>query len=565
MNPPLTLPAERSGGLDALRGLAILLMCFNGVAPWTGLPNWFYHGYEPRFLHDGTAWQAVAIVKPLSNYPGFTMIDFVFPAFLFAMGVAIPLALNGRRERGTGSFSQLTSIVVRWLMLVFFALYCQQVKPGLLGTSNATAGLWLSLVGFLVLFPIFVRLPATLTSGWKLGIRAMGFVMAIALLLVANTRDGAKQPFAWTVWGNVDGIILILAHCYLVAAIAWIVLPRWPWVRLLLLLPLIVLFHHDTLIGKQFDHRWWGTAFNDWLTRHGWQSASFYYNYPRELLNLPMWVQHFSAGRYRVTETFTGLLNLSSLWDSTFLKYLMLVVPGTIVGDAILRHRGRADESTKSLSAGASLLILLVTVGTFAGLRNYGQPADWWKGLQTPYVTLLLTVPQLLGLLILTRKLTPLDRSMIRAGSLVLAPGIAAALAPALKGDGFFEGGIGKGPPATMSYYLVCIGLSLLLLALFRDWIDVRKTRLLNLLVYTGQNPLMGYLGPRILLPVLCGLPLLLPIASYTRGHTTLEQYMSLYVFQGSAWTLLVWGLIKLLVLALIVGFFSKRKVFWTA
>ena len=46
-SPPA--PIARAESLDALRGLAILLMCLSGILPGA-LPNWMYHGYYPTHL-----------------------------------------------------------------------------------------------------------------------------------------------------------------------------------------------------------------------------------------------------------------------------------------------------------------------------------------------------------------------------------------------------------------------------------------------------------------------------------------------------------------------------------
>ncbi len=83
--------APAAGGrivsVDVLRGLTILLMIFvNDLGPHA--PSWMHH------------------IKP-SSADGMTLADVVFPAFLFIVGVSIPLAFERapRPGRRAGHYS----------------------------------------------------------------------------------------------------------------------------------------------------------------------------------------------------------------------------------------------------------------------------------------------------------------------------------------------------------------------------------------------------------------------------------------------------------------------------
>ena len=80
----------RVASVDALRGLTILLMIFvNDLGPHA--PSWMHHIQPP-------------------NADGMTLADVVFPAFLFIVGVSIPLAIDRGPLPWTRRFAQLGHI-----------------------------------------------------------------------------------------------------------------------------------------------------------------------------------------------------------------------------------------------------------------------------------------------------------------------------------------------------------------------------------------------------------------------------------------------------------------------
>ena len=146
----------RAWAVDALRGLAFLAVVLGGTKPYGVLPAWMYHAQEPPPTHDYNP--AIA---------GLTYPDLVLPFFLFTMGVAIPLALTRRMERGAGLFPVLRhGVAARFALLMFLALFRQHfdsaVWPVL--THKPEQYAWvLGLLGFGVLFAIFTRPP----SHWR--------------------------------------------------------------------------------------------------------------------------------------------------------------------------------------------------------------------------------------------------------------------------------------------------------------------------------------------------------------------------------------------------------------
>src|SRR5277367_931708 len=73
--------ASRIQSIDIFRGMNVLAMIFvDNLGFVTGLPWWTYH--MPREAN------------------GMTYVDMVFPAFLFLMGMSLPVAIGGWTAKG---------------------------------------------------------------------------------------------------------------------------------------------------------------------------------------------------------------------------------------------------------------------------------------------------------------------------------------------------------------------------------------------------------------------------------------------------------------------------------
>jgi predicted acyltransferase len=91
-------PPARLASLDMFRGLAIAgMVLVNNPGSWQ-------HVYPP-LLH--------------AEWNGFTPTDLVFPAFLFAVGMAIPFTLAGYAEGGPGARARLYRRILRRVALLF--------------------------------------------------------------------------------------------------------------------------------------------------------------------------------------------------------------------------------------------------------------------------------------------------------------------------------------------------------------------------------------------------------------------------------------------------------------
>ncbi|HBG25360.1 MAG TPA: hypothetical protein DDX10_09990 [Rikenellaceae bacterium] len=196
---------KRYLSLDFLRGVSIFGMVFSAIIPYGVLPAWMYHIQNPPPHH-----------KFDMSVSGISWVDLVFPVFIFCMGVAIPLSGRRRLEAAAGrdiSLSYTGDVLVRFFMLWLFSyLYV------LLNFSTAT-GWWAQFVtvaGFLSLFPLYLQFSKSAGSKIKLFSRVGGALLITALIAYGHFR------FEEVISLNRSGIIIfLLAFLYLFGALIW--------------------------------------------------------------------------------------------------------------------------------------------------------------------------------------------------------------------------------------------------------------------------------------------------------------------------------------------------------
>jgi heparan-alpha-glucosaminide N-acetyltransferase len=203
-------PTDRIASVDALRGLVILLMIFvNDVAGVKVAPTWLKH----------VSAQADAMTLP----------DVVFPAFLFIMGMSIPLALGGALARGKFRLQLVIKILVRTLTLLTMGVFLVNME-----THNpGYRGLW-GLLVFLGLFLAFAVVPQGPRQKHFVIARAIGMVTLGVLALVYRTADGSHMFLGPlfdqgdTVWLRHSwwGILGLIGWAYLVSALLYLALGK---------------------------------------------------------------------------------------------------------------------------------------------------------------------------------------------------------------------------------------------------------------------------------------------------------------------------------------------------
>jgi len=415
--------SNRALALDALRGLAILAMLLSGQLPFDkyALPAWMYHAQvpPPAFQWNGAL-------------PGITWVDLVFPFFLFALGAALPLALSRRIEAGATKWKLAAFVLERGVLLGFFALFVQAIRPYTL-SAQPTTGTWLmALLGFALLFPILARLPEGWPSAVRYSIRAAGWIGACLFLVTAVYPDGSGFKLTRS-----DIIMVVLTNMAVFGSAVWLITREHLLPRLGLLGVLLAI----------------------------------------RLSNMPQATEGWVHDLWEYSP-------LPWLYRLYYLQYLCIVIPGTIAGDLILKWTRESAAATEEkegasrhfLVGGLMVSLLLVTV--------IGLKARWLMG--TALVTFALC---LMGWKLLNQprtKIELLHKELFNWAIYWLVLGL--FFEP-------YEGGIRK-DKATVSYYFITSGLAICTFIGLSVLIDVfRQKRAVQLLIDNGQNPMVAYAG----------------------------------------------------------------------
>lgn len=428
------------------------------------------------------AWMYHAQLPPpqhvfIPTLPGITWVDLVFPFFLFSMGAAIPLSLSKLEREGASFWKVLWVAARRFALLSFFAYFSVHMRATILSAVPTTADYLLSITGFVLMCFQFYEYKGEKNKSLFTAVKILAFALAFFLLYnLPYSGDG----FSLT---RVDIIILVLGNMAFFGTFIWWVTRKNPVLRLALLPFVMAVF-----LGSKEEGSWNAALFNysplPWLYK-------FYY-----------------------------------------LKYLFIILPGTLAGEWLLRglKEEKKDESRNGvLLAGVLGFALIITTVCFLFSRM---------------LVLNLAVTILLSLLIyfVLKRAAPRNRSLLHffsAGVYLLLLGL------------FFEayeGGIKK-DVSTYSYYFVTSGLAFfMLIGLYSLQYNKAGRVVVHFFGGNGRNPMVAYVTGNLLL---------IPLLHLTGLMAVLNS------LNTTAWGGFLRGVIFTGIVSLVTLFFVKRKWYW--
>lgn len=237
---------QRAVSLDVLRGLAIVGMVLSSTIG-AGLPAWMHHAQEPP--------PDFAFHPEIS---GLTWVDVVFPLFLFAMGAAFPFSIGWRLEKGEHWKQIVGDIVKRGVKLAFFSVYVQHFYPYMLQPGGGWYAWGWAVFAFILLFPMFMRIPYDLSPFLKRCIQMGAYVIGIVMLL--TVKDEGPAGFSLTV--N-NPILMILANMALQGGLLYLVTYRRRTLRMAVCLVIVALYIGVAAGGE------WQQALAEWTPLPG--------------------------------------------------------------------------------------------------------------------------------------------------------------------------------------------------------------------------------------------------------------------------------------------------------
>jgi heparan-alpha-glucosaminide N-acetyltransferase len=191
----------RIASIDIFRGLTVLVMVFVDNLDFVkGLPWWTYH--MPRETN------------------GMTYVDMVFPAFLFVMGMSIPIAVERRIAENDSRGKIWLHIAARSLSLVALGLFIAN-GPQVDRQQTRISAVWWDFLGFAGIALFWGVFRSSSADGRLSRVARYGGLFLLAILAIVfrrTTQDGhvAWLDFSdWEILGLLGWAYLLVGSLYL--------------------------------------------------------------------------------------------------------------------------------------------------------------------------------------------------------------------------------------------------------------------------------------------------------------------------------------------------------------
>ena len=190
---------NRISSIDVMRGLTLVLMLFVNDLFMQGVPSWLGH------------------MK--ADYDGMGLADWVFPGFLFIVGMAIPYSIGRRIIEGQSNYTIARHIVIRSVSLIIIGvlmLNSERVNPEFTGMGK---NLWAILM-YIGVFFIWNNYQENDKNFFTIaGLRLAGIAILVALIYKFRSGEIENNGSLITGWWGILGLIgwgyLVTAFIYM--------------------------------------------------------------------------------------------------------------------------------------------------------------------------------------------------------------------------------------------------------------------------------------------------------------------------------------------------------------
>jgi heparan-alpha-glucosaminide N-acetyltransferase len=189
----------RITSIDILRGITLILMLFVNDLFMQGVPSWL--GHRP------------------ADFDGMGLADWVFPGFLFMVGMAIPFSIGKRISEGQNTFSIAKHIGIRTVSLLIIGvlmLNSERVNPEFTGIGK---NLWTFLM-YAGVFLIWNNYTKNEKNFFTVeGLKLAGIALLVFLVFRFRSGEFENNGSLITGWWGIPGLI---GWGYLVAAFIYL-------------------------------------------------------------------------------------------------------------------------------------------------------------------------------------------------------------------------------------------------------------------------------------------------------------------------------------------------------
>lgn len=217
--------SARVVSIDIFRGITMAIMIFvNDLDSVRGLSRWTYH-------------------MP-ANVDAMTYVDMVFPAFLFIVGMSLPLAVRQRLRRSPSIPKLWLHIALRSLALLALGLILANVHDADPARMHLSPYLWavLGLVGGILLWNVYPDLNARVV----LMLRLAGAALLVCVFAIFRRSTPAGESWLKFSYPEILGLIGL---SYFAACLLYVPTRRW---RLAPIAWLIVLVAYNAVCAAHW-------------------------------------------------------------------------------------------------------------------------------------------------------------------------------------------------------------------------------------------------------------------------------------------------------------------------
>lgn len=227
----------RIASIDVFRALTMLCMIFvNDLWSLKNVPHWMEHADMGE------------------DFLGFS--DIVFPAFLFAVGLSIPFAIENRLAKGDSLLKTTIHILLRTFALLVMGLFTVNYGAGVSAATglNRQAFSILMIAGFFLTWNVYPRSSDRRKYLYKV-LQFIGIALLIYLAVIFRDKSGGIMQKRW--WG----ILGQIGWTYLPCALVYLLIRKRLHLHLLALLAFI-------LLNMAGSNHWLG-FFNGYIVSNG--------------------------------------------------------------------------------------------------------------------------------------------------------------------------------------------------------------------------------------------------------------------------------------------------------